>query len=167
MRFLTLLLFLLPLSLAQRGVYTDLAADQCKTLETGQDCLRQRCPGFAGYGVIAEEGDLRQNLTLIAPGGKRHSLELWSVVSSAFSSLGPRAEWRAVGQAGIPVPVALIVRYNASENPDNPGQITSYLAVTKIIPTTVCVTDKIRPSTTANLEARKAADSSAGKICLK
>lgn len=161
MRFLTLLLFLLPPSLAQRGVYTDLAADQCKTLETGQDCLRQRCPGFAGYGVIAEDGDLRQNLTLIAPGGKRHSLELWSVVSSAFSS------WRAVGRGGKPVPVALIVRYNASENPDNPGQITSYLAVTKITPTTVCVTDKIRPSTTANLEARKAADSSAGKICLK
>ena len=70
-------------------------------------------------------------------------------------------------QKGKLLSVALIIRYNASENPDNPNKHTSYLAVAKITATEICVTDKISPGPNANTEARRAADSAATKPCFK
>jgi hypothetical protein len=152
---------------ANRSVYTPLGEKQCraiKSAEAGDEGYEARCRGTAGYTLILSEGDLRQNITVITPKGKQHSLGLWTVISGGFSSLGPSAEWR-IDKASAPV--ALILRYNASENPDQPEKLTSYLAVTKITPTEICVTDKISPSATANEDARRAADASSTKPCLK
>ena len=150
-----------------RSVYTPIGDKQCRTIkshEAGDDGFEARCRGTAGYNLLLSEGDLRQNITVITPQGKEHSLELWSVVSGGFSSVGPKAEWR-IDKASAPV--ALILRYNASEDPDKPDKRTSYLAVTKITPTEICVTDKISPGPTANEDARRAADVSSTKSCLK
>jgi hypothetical protein len=149
-----------------RSVYTPIGDKQCRTIksaEAGDDGYEARCRGAAGYTLLLSEGDLRQNITVITPKGKEHSLDLWSVVSGGFSSVGPKAEWRMAKSA----PVALILRYNASEDPDKPDKRTSYLAVTKITPAEICVTDKISPGPTANEDARRAADASSTKSCLK
>ena len=157
------------ISLAQnRSVYTSLEAKQCRTIKietTGAGDYEGRCRGVAGYSLTLLEGDLRQNIIVNTPKGAKHSLELWDVISGGFSSVGPKAEWRMANQNGKPV--ALIIRYNASENPDNPDQRTSYLAVAKITHTTICITDKISPSANANIDARRAADNAANKPCLK
>jgi len=153
-----------------QSVYTPLGDKQCRTIkshEAGDDGFEARCRGAAGYTLLLSEGDLRQNITVITPQGKEHSLELWSVVSGGFSSVGPKAEWRIATQNKKAVPVALILRYNASEDPEKPEKTTSYLAVTKITPTEICVTEKILPSPTANEDARRAADASSTKPCLK
>jgi hypothetical protein len=126
-----------------------------------------RCPGTAGYALLLEEGDVRQNITVVTPGRKKHSLDLWTVVSPAFSSLGPRAEWRLTTQNKKSTPTALILRYNASEDSSNPEKLTSYLVVTKITPKEICVTDRISPGPKANEEARRLADEAAAKPCLQ
>ena len=113
-----------------------------------------------------EEGDLRQNIQVITPAGQKHSLDLWTVVGSNFSSLGEKAEWRVRTQRGKVVPVALIVRYNLS-SPEDSTKITSYLAVAKITASKICVTEKIAPGAGANVAARAAADKSADKPCLE
>jgi hypothetical protein len=151
-----------------RSVYTPLGDKQCrviKTAEAGDDGYEARCRGTAGYTLLLSEGDLRQNITVITPQGKEHSLDLWSVVSGGFSSLGPKAEWRIATQNKKPF--ALILRYNASEDPEKPDKRTSYLAVAKITPTEICVTEKILPGPTANEDARRAADAASSKSCLK
>ncbi len=150
-----------------QSIYTNLEAKFCRTIKSDSSeagDYQGRCPGVAGYALLVSEGDLRQNITVITPQRKQHSLDLWSVVSGAFSSLGPKAEWRMKTKS---LPVALIVRYNASENPDNPNKTTSYLVVAKITPTEICVTDRISPGPTANDDARRLADESATKPCLK
>jgi hypothetical protein len=155
---------------SNRSVYTSLGDKYCrkiKSAEAGDDGYEGRCPGTAGYKLLLSEGDLRQNITVITPKGTQHSLELWSVVSGGFSSLGPKAEWRLTTQKGKPVPVALILRYNASEDPESPNKLTSYLAVAKITPTEICVTEKISPGPKANEDARRAADAASSKPCLK
>jgi hypothetical protein len=106
---------------------------------------------------------LRQNLVVITPKGEEHSLELWSVVSSGFSTVGPKVEWRLAKAT----PVALIIRYNASEDAESPNKLTSYLAVAKITATEICVTDKISSGPKANEDARRAADAATSKPCLK
>ncbi len=155
---------------SNRSVYTPLGDKDCrkiKSAEAGDDGYEGRCPGIAGYKLLLSEGDLRQNITVITPQGKQHSLDLWSVVSGGFSSVGPKAEWRLASQKGKSVPVALILRYNASEDSESPNKTTSYLAVAKITPTEICVTDKISPGPKANEDARRAADAASTKPCLK
>jgi hypothetical protein len=68
---------------------------------------------------------------------------------------------------GKPTPVALIVRYTANEDVEAPTKQNSYLAVSKITATEICVTDKILPGPKANEDARRAADTAATKPCLK
>ena len=83
-----------------RSVYT--ALDRCTTTELNADegWSTQRCPGTAGYTLLVHEGDLRQSVDVVAPGGAVYPLDFWSVITSAFSSVGPRAEWRVVARVG-------------------------------------------------------------------
>ena len=155
---------------ANSSVYTPLAEKQCKTIkdpdpQTGD--YKGRCRGAAGYTLIITEGDLRQNVIVVTPKGAKHSLDLWNVISGGFSTVGPKAEWRMARQNKKLVPVALIIRYNANDDPESPNKQSSYLAVTKITDTEICVTDKIMPGATANQDARRAADAAATKPCLK
>jgi hypothetical protein len=153
------------LAQANRSLYTSLEAKQCRTIKTettGAGDYEGRCRGVAGYSLLLLEGDLRQNVIVVTPKGARHSLDLWDVVSGGFSYVGPRAEWRIKKK-----PVALILRYNASEDPENPNRKTSYLVVAKITGDEICVTDKILPGPKANHDARAAADNAATKPCLK
>ena len=152
---------------ANRSVFTPIGDKQCrviKSAEAGDEGYEARCRGTAGYTLLLSEGDLRQNITVITPKGAKYSLDLWSVISGGFSSVGPKAEWR-IGEKSVPV--ALILRYNASEDPEKPDKQTSYLAVAKITPTEICVVEKISPGPTANEDARRAADASSTKSCLK
>ena len=149
-----------------KSIYTSVDAKQCRTIKSSQaeagDYLG-RCTGTAGYTLLVAEGDLRQNVTVVTPSKKQHSLDLWTIVSPAFSSVGPTVEWRIVGRT----PVALILRYNANEDPQKPDKKTSYLVITKITADEICVTHKVAPGTKANEEARRLADEAGTKPCLK
>lgn len=154
---------------ANQSTYTNLDGRGCRTLKSdssGAGYYLGQCPGVAGYKLLVEEGDIRQNITVITPRGQKHSLDLWSVVGSSFSFVGKKAEWRMQKQGGKLVPVALIIRYNLS-NPEDSSKGTSYLTVSKITPAKICVTNKIPPSANANEEARRAADNSASQPCLE
>jgi hypothetical protein len=152
---------------ANDSMYTQLNGAKCKTTRSGQEYLIQSCPGVGGYKLSVSEDDARMSVTVVDSRGKEHPLEYWNVITSGFSSLGDKAEWRVKKQKGKIIPFALIVRVNASENPEDASKKTSYLAVAKITPGQICVTDKIAPSATANEEARRAADASSSKPCLK
>lgn len=154
---------------SNRSIYTNLGEKSCKTIKADDSeagWYVGLCAGVGGYKLQVEEGDLRQNIQVITPAGQKHSLDLWTVIGSSFSSLGEKAEWRVRTQKGKVVPVALIVRYNLS-NPEDSTKTTSYLAVTKITAFKICVTDKIAPGPGANVAARVAADKSADKPCLE
>lgn len=160
--------FHLPASAANiDSVYTELSGPNCKALEENatEGWAKGRCRGTAGYMLDWSEGDLRQTLNVIDPKGRDFPLELWSTVASGFSSLGDKAEWR-VKKVGKKVsPIALIVRYNVSEDPEKPEKTTSYLTVSKITADEVCVTDVVKPGSDANQQARDLADIATSKQC--
>lgn len=161
-------IFILPLAASSApitSVYSSLSG--CKMVKTGLDWSVQACRGVGGYNLQLEYDDARESITVFGPDRKAHPLDLWQVVSAGFSSVGQKAEWRVTTKNGKQVPIALIVRFNASESPEDSTKITSYLVVAKITPQKICVTDKIAPSATANEEARKAADASSDKPCLE
>jgi hypothetical protein len=158
-----------PAFVENTSVYTDISGSRCRTIRVVREsgASVQSCPGVAGYKLEVEDDDARMSIAVVAPGGKRSELSYWQVITSAFSSLGNKAEWRVTRLKGKTTPVALIVRVNASEDPSNPQKTTSYLAVAKITAAKTCVTDKIGPGATANEEARRAADTAATRPCLE
>jgi hypothetical protein len=150
------------------SVYTSLNTKNCKTLEQsdeGTGWYRGECKGVSGYRLQITEGDIRQSIDVITPNKKKFQLDFARNVSVAFSSVGAKAEWRVVRKDKKLVPFALIVRFDASENPENPTKNTSYLVISKITKTKICITDVIKPSAMANEEARKLADSAPTKSC--
>lgn len=153
-----------------KSIYTELTTEKCRTIEFNPDeggSYKGECPGVGGYKLEVLEGDLRQTINIIYPNGKKYELDFTLNVSGAFSALGEKAEWRVENKDENPQPYAMIVRYNAAENPEKPEQNTSYLVVTKITKDAACITDIVRPSKDQNLTARKLADEAAGKPCIE
>jgi hypothetical protein len=150
-------------------IYTDLVLEKCKPVKLPKDAPYSKviCEGVGGYKLAVIDEDSRQAINVIDPKGKEHPLELIEKVSNAFSEVGKKAEWRVVKQANTIKPTALIVRYNAYEDSDNPSKITSYLTVTKITPNEICLVGKIKPIKNQNEEARELADNSSAKSCLQ
>jgi len=166
-------LWLLPIhpssAAGLESLYTDLSGKNCK-IKVSKDIEGESssgtCPGVGGYKLQTLEGDLRSSVTVVDPKGKEFPLDLWSVISGHFSSLGDKAEWLVERTGNLVTPKALIVRLNAAEDVDHPNKLTSYLSVSKITPTSICVTDKIQPGPQMNDQARQAAQNAAGKPCL-
>jgi hypothetical protein len=148
------------------SVYTDLTPAKCKVTKEDVEYQESKCPGQGGYTLLSIYGDQRQSVTVVTPEGKEHPLNYWEVITPSMSHTGDKAEWRVSKENGKIVPKALIVRVTTAPHVQ-PEKPVSYLAVAKITPSAVCVTDRIEPSPKANELARQAADSSAGKPCLK
>ncbi len=163
-----ILIFTFGAAAQSKSVYTSLSDKVCKTVESnpneGGD-YRGICPGTGGYKLELLEGDLRQSINIIAPNKKKYELSLWTTVSSGFSAVGQKAEWRTTGAGKKTKPTAIIFRFNVSENPEKPETTTSYLVVVKIADDSGCVTDVVSPTANANVTARKLADQSALKPC--
>ena len=151
------------------SIYTDLDLKKCKTVEYEHEgySWTKECAGVGGFKLRWLMGDERESITVVGLGGGQHPLEFWSTVSPAFSSLGQKAEWRVRRRGKAVEPYALIVRFNAHEDPVKIERVTSYLVVTRLAPGRVCVTDRIAPGPQANEQARAAADASAAKPCLR
>ena len=125
------------------------------------------CPGIGGNSVHVEDADGRMTLYVIAPNKNKFNLNYPRVVLLGFSELGDKAEWRVTTRAGKLVPLGLIVRVTSTNGEVPKNKIESYLAVAKITPSEICVTDRIPARrTTANTEARRAADTATTKKCL-
>jgi hypothetical protein len=150
------------------SVYTNLGGKTCKILERDAAAAAYRmdqCSGIAGYKVRVTSQDERQGLAIVKPDGSVHELDLGYIGGGGFSYIGPKAEWRVRKQKGKLVPIALIVRFNVSTGGE--GKETSYLAVSKITPQSICYVEAIDPGPSANMKARQSADTSAAKPCYK
>lgn len=151
-----------------QSVYTSLDAKDCKTLESeteGAGWYRGECRGVGGYKLQLTEGDIRQSIDVIAPNKKKYELDFIGNISSGFSAVGLKAEWRVAGSGKSVSPIALIARFNVSENPEDSTKTTSYLIVSKITKDEICIIDIVKPMDKQNEKARELADSSAAKPC--
>lgn len=150
------------------SIYTNLDEKSCKTLESeteGAGWYRGECKGVSGYKLQVTEGDLRQSIDVITPKKNKYELDFTGHVSGGFSSVGAKAEWRVMRKGKTVTPIALIIRFNVSENPEDSSIITSYLVVSKITKNQICITNIVKPGAKASEEARKFADSAADKSC--
>jgi len=115
----------------------------------------RRCRGHAGWKLEWDQDDLREDLALVAPGGRKTELRLTELVANgAFDSLGGTIEWRGRDPAR---PDRLIVRVNVANNADAGGPDISKLAVVRLTGTP-CVVAIVDPGRGQNQKARAFAD---------
>ena len=147
-----------------KSIYTDLAADKCKTASVNQGAPGNyvgKCAGVGGYSLEVYLDDERNSLGVVIPDKGAIGLDFWNYFGN-FSELGETAEWRMKGKT----PVAVIVRLNVSDQGDGEKK-TSYLIVSKITKTTACLTDIVKPGKDQNALAQKLADIAISKPCKK
>ena len=140
------------------GRYTSIDPASCRLLEQNIEeggYSRHACNGLGGYKLEISESDLRQDVVVIAPDGRRSELELSSIVAKgAFNSLGKTAEWRAAADR----PTALIVRLNVARGPEPTRPDVSNLVVARLAGP-ACIVAVVPPGTDQNAAARRIADS--------
>lgn len=147
------------------SVYTPLTGDGCRTVDTPElGASVNECPGVGGYKLQILTDDGRASVSVVAPDASIYPLEYWSVVTGAFSSLGPRAEW--VIERRQHTPIALIVRVNYvdQQNLSAPAR-KSVLAVARVNETGACVTDVVSAGVNGNVLARRAAREALAREC--
>lgn len=158
------ILILAAVSCAQNtSVYTSFRDDQCNIVNDPKigGNMTGTCPAVGGYRLKMYADDGRMSVGIVAPSQKLSELDFWGYFSN-FSSVGEKAEWRLKGKT----PIALIVRYEVSDQGDNDKK-TSYLMVAKINARKSCVVAIVKPGKTQNEDARRLADNSANMFCKK
>jgi len=148
------------------SLFTIGGLNPCKVIEKNEEegpFYRHRCPGIGGYNYEVIEHDLRQELLIIGPGGRRDELGLGSIGNGGFSTLGTTFDWR--GPAGQP-PRVLTVRYNVDEDGDPDIPDRSYLAVIRLR-SPACLVASVPPGPDQNDRARAIADRVPLRPCMK
>ncbi|MGY0504514.1 hypothetical protein [Luteimonas sp. e5] len=147
-----------------QGRYTTLSGAHCRSQSAGDEISSTRtvCDGVSPYRLAVTDSDGRQELELIEGEGEPQSLELGRKVSIGFSELGDTVEWWPMEEVA---PTALIVRFNAQDEPDQPERVTSSLVVVKLAGSGSCVTEVIAPAAEQNRLAREAAARAANAPC--
>jgi hypothetical protein len=146
--------------------YTSLEANSCKLVEENAEeggYWRRRCEGSSGYALETTESDLRQDIAVIAPDGRKSKLNLSGLVANGrFDSLGKVAEWRGLAPGQ---PRALIVRVNVAAASEARRPDVSNLVVVSLDPSP-CVVAVIPRGPRQNEKARAVAE---GKLpaCVK
>lgn len=153
-----------------QSVYTELSGESCKKVPDKTDPNETPyllCPGVAGYTLIVRRVDAgRKSIDVVDAGSRAHPLNYQEVVTRHMFTLDDKAEWRVAMKDGKQIPIALMVPVRAREDNKNPEKVTrSYVAVAKIAPNEVCVTDRVPEGTKSDAELRSAADSAQERPC--
>ncbi len=138
--------------------YTSLK--DCKVAESGEsageDWSVSRCAGLAGWHLLIDYGDARDDLQLVRAGMPAVKLGLPVLGGGGFNSLGDTVEWRGIGEGAAFKPAALIVRNSTVKDPERPERPTALLVVVDL--TKHCVVAQVEPMAGQNEQARAIAD---------
>ncbi|MFO0739690.1 MAG: hypothetical protein U0270_27575 [Labilithrix sp.] len=131
--------------------------------DEGDGWSESACTGTSGYSLGIDSGDLRDNVIVNTPSGKKVDLEIWGLGGGGFSHVGPTADWRVHG----PSREVHAVVFRRHMTIDEQGTENNTLVVVKIQGDLACVYDHIdaKKHPDANVLAHVAADASFSKAC--
>ncbi|GEM_PF-3118059 len=160
--------FLYSYSLANESAYSDIDAKACTLVEVYEEDMGATvsCGSYGAMEIQVEDDDGRMSITLMRK-GLAYPQYYSQAISPAFSLLGSKIEWRYTKGKSLE-PTAMIARVTATiegETMDDTKKV-SYLAVSKITATHICVIGKIAPHKHQNILARSLADKATTLPCV-
>ncbi len=161
------LVFAGPALAGYDSAYTDFDLKTCKQLlpetsgEDGESSGILECKGYMGMPVTFAEGDLR-SFVAFGGGGQDHCA--FHQTFGGFNSTGNKIEWRLKDGK----PIASILRWTVSYDPEDSSKTKSWLVVTKIDEGQSCHIGYVEGSyPKANEKARWLADTAAEAFSCK
>ena len=155
------LCFASPALAGYDSVYTDFILDKCQRVtpetsgEDGESSGVFECEGYGKYVVTFVEGDLRSFVTFGTESADHCSFHQ---TFGGFNSVGNKIEWRRKDSK----PIATILRWTVSYDPENSEKTKTWLVVTKLEPDQSCHMGYVEGATpNANEKARALADAQA------
>lgn len=140
------------------SVYTDFILDKCQRVtpessgEDGESSGVFECKGYGKYVVTFAEGDLRSFVSFGTESADHCSFHQ---TFSGFNSVGNKIEWRRKNGK----PIATILRWTVSYDPENSEKTKTWLVVTKLEADQSCHMGYVEGAyPNANAAARKLAD---------
>ena len=151
-----------PAQAAFNSAYTDLNLDQCLVLDADDFGASWACPGYKGYPLMVQEGDLRFSLAY----GFGDNNQNGAQTLPPFNSLGSKLEWRLSNAMGRWMPVATIVRYHTADpvTGEDSGQVLVVSQIAKGNSCHIAYVDA-RANPDANELAREVADRAGNFDC--
>lgn len=153
---------------AASSAYTTLDANKCQLIDKSKEgdgeWARFRCPGYKGWRVQLDAGDLREWVRL-----RPRRSPKWVILRGPvtnFNRIGPKLEWRSRTKGGQPY--AVIYRISTTRNDRRKNR--SFLYVAKLGPGGICLVAVVHRTAKPgqNLAARQAADTiAAGFECFQ
>lgn len=155
-----------PAALAQSGfvsAYTDLRLEECLVLEADDFGASWSCPGYKGFPLMVQEGDLRFSLSY---GFDADESSAGFQTLPPFNRLGEKLEWRLSNALGRWFPIATIVRYHTA-HPETGADFGEVLVVSQIAEGNSCHIAYVdaKANENANELARQAADAAGDFDC--
>lgn len=140
--------------------------ESCKVTASsneGDGWSESACDGTSGYSLEIDSGDLRENVIVHTPSGKKIDLAIWGLGGGGFSWVGPTADWRVHG----PNKEVHALVFRRHMTIDEHGHETSTLVVVKLQGVVGCVFDHMdaQKHPDANVLAHVAADTSFSAAC--
>ena len=83
---------------APDSLYTDLVDCELLSIQADSNAATTRCAGVGGYQLLVFDDDARMSIAVLDRAKRQFDLDYWSVITSSFSSLGAKAEWRIIRQ---------------------------------------------------------------------
>ncbi len=155
------MLFAAPALAGTDSVYTELDLKKCMRVtpetsgEDGESSGIFECKGVGKYVVTFAEGDLRSFVSFGTESADHCSFRQ---TFGGFNSVGNRIEWRRRNGT----PVATILRWTVSYDPENSEKTKTWLVVTKLEADQSCHMGYVEGATpNANEKARALADAQA------
>lgn len=166
--FLVLVISAVTPAMARAGftsAYTDLDIEQCLVLEADDFGASWACPGYKGFPLMVQEGDLRFSLSY---GFNPEKNATGFQTLPPFNNLGSRLEWRLSNEKGYFFPIATIVRYHTAdpETGENKGQVLVVSQIQEGNSCHIAYVDALA-NADANALARAAADKAGKFNCAK
>lgn len=163
---LTICLALAAPAWAQSGfvsAYTDLKLEDCLVLDADDFGASWACPGYRGFPLMVQEGDLRFSLSY---GFDADENSVGFQTLPPFNRLGDKLEWRLSNAMGRWFPIATIVRYHTA-HPETGEDFGQVLVVSQIAEGNSCHIAYVdaRANDNANELARQAADKAGNFDC--
>ncbi|TDN54842.1 hypothetical protein EC843_101900 [Buttiauxella sp. JUb87] len=152
---------------AMQGKLTTIQDDLCVKINEDKytGATEHKCEGIAGYELLVLYDDNRMSLNIISPEKKQYPLELWSIVTTSFSSLENEVEWRVPDQKRQGQAMAMIVKVT-SAGPDAGMTPTSWWVIIKLASDNVCVTNILEAKSSDIMSVRMLADNSNSLTCM-
>lgn len=144
-------------------INTDISGEDCTPATAPEDQGGRICKGLEGYSLLVKGDETKPDIFLIAPDGKRSSIEYWKKDDPTYRGMLPSVGWVVVHEPKKAV--AIDFRLKVEPRQDY-ALWEDYDIIARVSPGPVCVVGSVPASSTSAGESVGIASSPTDRACL-